>query len=210
MRSQTFGPRILYLGMGGVFSVPALKSLIDGGHNVVALVTPAPPGARTVFRRIRFPASGSVSGANVYELASAHQIPIVEVGVLEDTSALHFLSEARPDLIVAACFSKRLPSSWLQAPRLGCINLHPSMLPLYRGASPLEDQLAAGETTTGISLHFMDGNFDSGDLIAQQALPIPGGATLAELNRQAAEVGAGLLLRVLKDPAHIPHSPPTG
>lgn len=194
--------------MGGVFSVPPLRALIGSGHKPLALVTPPPPGAVSVFRRIHFPLPGSSDkAANVYELASTHMIPIYEIGALEDPRALQLLADSHPDFIIAACFTQRLPAAWLRAPRRGCINLHPSLLPAYRGPTPLEDQLAGGETGTGITLHFMDEGFDTGDIISQVSLPIQGGATLKDLNRQAAEAGAQLLLEILERPDSIPRRP---
>ena len=201
--------RILFLGMQGIFAFRPLNALIENGHRPLALVTPPPPTAVTSFHRLTYPlpADPAARKENVYALAAYNHIPIVEIGRLKDPAALQWLHSMRLDLIVVACFNRLLPGEWLHTPRLGCINLHPSMLPAYRGPTPLEDQLASGETATGITLHFMDESADTGDIIYQQPLLIPAGADLDFLNRQAAEAGSALLLKVLSNPENIPRRP---
>lgn len=195
--------RILFIGMQGKFSLPPFRELIAAGHPPLALVTPPPPGMAHAFRRLHFPPVNKTSN-NLYGLAEENGVPIFEIGRLKSPDVLDWLQALNPDLIVVACFNRLLPKAWLEFPRLGCINLHPSLLPAYRGPTPLEDQLAAGETRTGITLHFMDEGADTGDIIGQEVLPIPAGADLPALERQAAEAGAAMLLKILEKPEDIP------
>ncbi len=214
--------RILFLGMQSPFSLPPFRALLSRGFPPQALIAPAAPGMGPAFRSIRFPAprlSDALeverSTVNLYQLAAAHAVPIYEVGRMKDPAALAFLRDARPDYLVAACFPRLLPSSWLEIPAFGCLNLHPSLLPAYRGPTPLEDQLAAGETETGVTLHFMDETADSGDIVSQVRVPIDRQTTLDTLNRRTAEAGAMLLIEALQGPhplARRPQEPqpPTG
>lgn len=197
--------RILFFGMHGPFSIPPFLALIAHGFPPVGLVTPPPPGFGAAFRRLDYPPPPEESGTNtIYQLAARHAVPIYEIGSLQHRAAAAFRDSIDLDFIIVACFNRMLPKSWLESPRRGCINLHPSLLPAYRGPTPLEDQLANGETQTGITLHFMDEGADTGDIIVQKALPVPPGATLEDLNRLTAEAGARMLLRVLARPDEIP------
>lgn len=198
--------RILFMGMQGQFSFPPFRGLVESGRKPLALVTPPPPGMPSPFRRLDYPLI-TENEENVYRLANEHGIPIFEIRRLNAPDVLDWLYSLQLDLIVVACFNRLLPNSWLDAPRLGCINLHPSLLPAYRGPAPLEEQLANGETTTGITLHFMDESADSGDIIVQQPLPVPAGADLLSLERRTAAVGAALLLKILEKPDDIPRRP---
>lgn len=195
--------RILFLGMQGAFSVPPLRALIQSDNKPVALAAPPPPGMQRPFSILNYPAIPG-NPANIYQLAGENNIPIYEISRLNHPETLDWLHALRLDLVIVACFNRLLPKSWLSAPRLGCINLHPSLLPAFRGPTPLEDQLANGVSTTGITLHFMDEHADTGDIIAQQALPVGPDADLSSLERQAADVGADLLLRILENPENIP------
>jgi methionyl-tRNA formyltransferase len=141
----------------------------------------------------------------ILELASQQAIPTYEVSDLKHSSATALL--AGIDLIVVACFPFILPKGWLDAPRLGCLNLHPSMLPAYRGPQPLFWQLRAGEQNTGITLHFMEQTADTGDIAAQAHVRLPDGISESEVDTLLANKGAALLVELLRDPENIPRSP---
>ncbi len=201
-------PRILYLGMDGVFSLIPLAALLAAGRRVAAVVL---PGAETRW------ASPEVAGADLPLLDSPvrpglaheawkHGIPVLEVQRLTEERAWEAAAALRPDLIVIACFPQILPARWLALPALGCLNLHPSLLPAYRGPAPLFWQLRAGEGVTGVTLHFLDRGIDTGDIVAQAPVVFPPGATQAALESTLAESGARLLLAALDLPV-LPRRP---
>lgn len=208
MKPTTSSLRILFFGMHGAFSIPPFRALIKRGWPPVCLITPPPPGVSTVFRQLHYPApGGNPAQETLYGLAARNRIPIYEISRLQHPDAIALREKSSPDFIIVACFNRLLPKDWLDAPLHGCINLHPSLLPAYRGPAPLEDQLAHGETQTGITLHFMDEGADTGDIIAQESLPIPPNATLQTLNRLTAERSAHMLLKILERPDNIPRWP---
>jgi methionyl-tRNA formyltransferase len=194
--------RILFLGMNGPFSLPPLAALVEHGFGPEAILTPPPPGIVVAFRQVAVPTAGEGGEDNLYRLAARNGIPVYEAGDLKDPRSLR-LPEGL-DYVVAACFPRLLPAAWLAAPRFGCLNLHPSLLPAYRGRFPVEDQLAAGETQTGVTLHRMDATADTGDILLQESFPVPPEATVESLTRFAALRGAGLLLRYLSQPEKYP------
>ncbi len=98
---------------------------------------------------------------------------------------------------MVACFSFVLPPALLQAPRLGCYNLHPSLLPGYRGPAPLFWQRRLGEEQTGVTLHRMTPAVDAGEIVAQVGVPLPDGSSAAQADALTAQVGAGLMLHML-------------
>ncbi len=195
--------RILFLAMNGNFSSPPLCALLENGYRPRGLIIPPPPGMRMGFRRLPYPVGQGQ--ALPLQIAAAHEVPIYEIGDLHHPEALALLEGL--DLIITACFPKILPPRWLAAPRLGAINLHPSLLPAYRGPYPLFWQFRAGEQNTGITLHFMDAAPDTGDILAQQRVPFPDGLTGPEADTLTAEAGASLLLQLIADPENIPRTP---
>ncbi len=202
--------KLLFLGMNGAFAVPSFRMLVTGGLNPSALVIPSPAGMGGQFHRLRYPPAKSQlpqTGLNLLQLAARHEVPIYEVRSLQDEQALELVRTAGTDLLVTACFPRLLPASWLEAPRLGAINLHPSLLPAYRGPQPLFWQFRAGEPATGVTLHFMDAGADTGDIIAQAGVPFPDGIGEMEAERLSGERGAELLLAALQEPEAIPRRP---
>lgn len=202
------------MGMSGIFSLIPFRTLVDGGHTVAGLIlprvradrdgprpiTPAPPPSD-------LPMLSSPVAPNAAYVAAQANIPILEVGSLKDPRAYDALDRLAPDLICVACFPRLLPKRWLDRPRFGGLNLHPSLLPAYRGRFPLVDQLKAGEKHTGVTLHFMDQGADTGDIIAQVAVPFPENVTLAIAERLTAQAGALLLLDALRRLPRLPRRP---
>jgi methionyl-tRNA formyltransferase len=138
---------------------------------------------------IEFPQTPSI-----LTLAAEHGLPVLELESFEDPAFLQRLTEMSPDLITVACFPRRFPRAVLDLPRHGCWNVHPSLLPRHRGPAPLFWAFRDGDTETGVTVHIMDDGIDSGDILLQQAIPIPEGIRGSELERTCAEVGARLLL----------------
>src|SRR5215472_11713473 len=131
---------ILYLGMAGAFSAPPLAALLDAGFDVRAVVLPAlvaggsdipavtrRPAPATVGRRA-LTLLGAATEPNIVEMAVRRDLPVLEVGRLRDPAVVETLAAYKPDAICVACFSRRIPAAVLCLPRLGCLNLHPSLL----------------------------------------------------------------------------------
>lgn len=125
-------------------------------------------------------------------------IPTYQVQQLRSPVVTAWLQDLALDLVCVACFPWRIPPALLALPTYGFLNVHPSLLPAYRGPAPLFWQLRAGLSNGGVTVHWMDATFDTGPLAAQAAIPLPAGATSAELDRLHAHSGAGLLLDVMR------------
>jgi methionyl-tRNA formyltransferase len=193
--------------MRGVFSVAPLARLIESEANVAAVVVPGDLArAADLPRRIEPPPPDSLAlnlipaqaSRTIIDLAWEQQIPIWEVGKLTDRPTLKLLTELRPDLIVVACFSRIFPRSLLRLPKHGCLNLHPSLLPAYRGPLPLFWVFRNGEPRTGVTLHFLDEGIDSGPIISQTAFDLPDGLSELELTQRCAAEGADLLAAAVR------------
>lgn len=181
--------RLIYLGTPP-FAVPALKSLLAAGHEVVAVITqPDRPVGR---RQILTPPPVKLT-------ASEHGITVLQpekIRTAEARASLEPLFQS-VDAAVVAAYGRILPGWMLTGPRLGCINIHSSLLPKYRGAAPINWAIAAGETETGVTIMLMDEGLDTGPILSQRALAIGPTETSAELTARLAEVGAELLLASL-------------
>ncbi len=134
---------------------------------------------------------------NILEMAAAHHIPIFEVARLNDPRTLDALAAFSPDVICVACFSRRLPPALLRIPRLGCLNVHPSLLPSNRGPDPLFWTFHHGDATTGVSIHLTDERLDTGPIVLQETISIPEGMGEAALEAELAAVGGELLARAV-------------
>jgi methionyl-tRNA formyltransferase len=201
--------RTIFFGMNGEFSLIALRALLTRGANVVGVFTfdaAAPADSARQLHPQHFsdlPLLPSSPSPNIIHIAWQHHIPVFSSSSFISPN---FLSQLNPDLIVVACFPKLLPSSWLAIPKLGCLNLHPSLLPAYRGIAPMFWQFYYGETHTGVTLHFMDDGADTGDIVAQREIKFPDGITLRQADRLTAKTGAELLIDAL-DQNPIPRRP---
>jgi methionyl-tRNA formyltransferase len=208
--------RIVFLGMSGPFSWPPLETLLAGGVEVSAVILPAAsPSLDPLPRRVE-PARPALSALpvinpylhpNIIHLAWAQDIPVWEIGSLSDSSTLALLAALKPDLIVVACFPFILPAAVLHLPRYGCLNLHPSLLPAYRGPIPIFWMARQGERQAGVTLHFMNEGVDSGDIVAQTAFDWPEGISGTELEQRCAAEGGALLLEAVRQLAEIGQLP---
>ena len=181
--------RIVYAGTPE-FAVPALQALIDSPHRVVAVYTqPDRPAGRG--RKLR--------PSPVKQLAEAHGLPVEQPASLRDTDARQRLADYRPDLMVVAAYGLILPREVLEIPPLGCVNLHASLLPRWRGAAPIQRAILAGDTETGITLMRMDEGMDTGDMLLRRAIPIGPQESAAELHDRLAALGAEVLSEALPD-----------
>ncbi len=207
-------PRILYLSMGGIIGRVPFQALLRGGHHIVGLLVPHPLADTVPVPAVSRPPPDPALALHpahppptLHQQAAQGQVPLYSVGRLGRPEALSLLDLLAPDLICVACFPYLLPPAWLERPALGGLNLHPSLLPAYRGPHPLFWQFRAGEQQTGVSLHFMDEGADTGDLVAQTVVPFPDGLTGPEADLLTARAGADLLLEALRAPASIPRKP---
>lgn len=193
---------ILFMGMLGEFSLRPLAGLIEAGATVCAVLVPASGATVTAPQPLPPPKPDPgglpvVSGypiRNLVTLAWEHGIPVYEVGSLSHPDLLAF----QPDLIAVSCFPKILPPSLLALPKLGAINLHPSLLPKYRGPEPLFWQFRNGETRAGVTLHFMNERPDAGDILLQAEAPFADGITGSEAERLCALAGSRLMVEGVK------------
>lgn len=180
--------RIVFMGTPD-FAVPSLKALVEAGKTVVGVFTqPDKPKNRGM----------KLQPTPVKEYALTQGVPIYQPVKLRDGEALAIMKELAPDLVVVAAYGKILPVDILELPRLGCINVHSSLLPKYRGAAPINWAILNGEDETGVTIMYMAEGLDTGDMIANQATPISLEENAEELFDRLAEMGAGLLVQVVE------------
>ncbi len=159
-------------------------ALRPGGESPVAGSAPAP--------------AQPLPEPTIVDLARAHGVPVYEVARLRHPQTLAALAALEPDVIAVACFPRRLPPSWLALPRLGALNLHPSLLPDNRGPEPLFWTFRRGDAETGVTVHLMAEALDAGDSLVQRRVPVPDGVSGAELERTCAAVGAECLVKAIR------------
>ncbi len=180
-------PRILFMGTPA-FALPALEMLHGSGYPIAAVVTqPDRPAGR----------EKKETAPPVKQLAQKFGLTVLQPASVKDPSFLEALGEARPDLVVVAAFGQILPKAVLDFPRLGCLNIHPSLLPAYRGAAPIHWSIIRGEKQTGVTIMLMDEGMDSGDILTQEQMPIGKTETYGELHDRLALQGAALLVKTI-------------
>lgn len=209
--------RIGFWGTHGCFSQAVLAALLN--HALLAqVVVPAnAPGTAVTVRQppMMAPAADELLIVNRYlapdilQIAWQHATPAYEVQRLRSAAVEQWLADQALDVVCVACFPWRIPARLLTLPTYGFLNLHPSLLPSYRGPAPLFWQLRDGRSTIGVTAHWMDADFDTGAIAAQQALPLPDGASSADLDRLCAATGADLLRQILQQLAQgiVVHRP---
>lgn len=170
------------------FAVPSLRALVAAGWPLRFVVTaPAKPSGR------RMLLTPSPVAAAAHELGVSVRTP----ATLTDSSFSAEFMELRPELCVVVAYGKLIPASLLAVPRLGFVNVHPSLLPLYRGASPIQSAILDGRAQTGVSIMLLDDQMDHGPVLARETWPIPSGFDAAACTDELARVGADLLVRTL-------------
>lgn len=180
--------RIVFMGTPD-FSVPALESLVSGGHQVIAAVTqPDKPKGR----------GKAVLMTPVKEKALELGIPVYQPVKVREESFITMLEEMKPDAIVVAAFGQILPKRLLDIPKYGCINIHASLLPKYRGAAPIQWAVIDGEKETGITTMMMDVGLDTGDMLEKAVIPIEKDETGGSLHDKLSAAGGPLILSTLK------------
>lgn len=173
------------------FAVPLLEALIASAHEAVAVVTqPDRPRGR----------SGKPQMTPVKEIALAHSIPVLQPERLRKPEAIDEIKQCGAiGAMIVAAYGQIIPPELLSWPKYGCINVHGSILPKYRGAAPIQHALMAGEKQTGVTTMLMDEGLDTGDILLQKALDIGPNESYGELSQRLAWLGAELLIRTLND-----------
>lgn len=170
------------------FAVPCLLRLLEDGHRVSGVMTqPDKPKGR----------SFALTPPPVKELAASRGLPVYQPVKLKDGEALARLKQWAPDVIVVVAYGRILPLEILSLPRLGCINVHASLLPKYRGAGPIQWSVIKGEAVTGVTTMYMDVGLDTGDMILKRETPIGPDETAGELHGRLMALGADCLIETL-------------
>lgn len=179
--------RVIFMGTPD-FSVGILKELVSAGHEVVLAVTqPDKPKGRG--NEVQFPP--------VKEEARFLGIEVFQPKKVREPENIAYLREKHPDIIVVAAFGQILPKEILEMAPFGCVNVHASLLPKYRGASPIQWAVLSGEKESGVTIMRMDEGIDTGDIIAQEAVPLSPEETAGTLFEKLAALGARLLCETL-------------
>ena len=180
-------PKIVFMGTSE-FAVPSLEILIGHNYPIVGVVTqPDRPKGRG-----RVPASPPIK-----VIVEKYQIPVAQPERLKNQEFLDYFRNLSPDLVAVSAFGQLLPGEIIRAPRMGCINVHPSLLPKYRGAAPINWALIRGEVKTGVTIMLMDEGMDTGDILTQEDTMIEPTETFGKLNDRLADMGARLLLKTI-------------
>lgn len=184
---MTDSPRLVFAGTPD-FAVPALEALVAAGHAPVAVYTqPDRPAGRG-----RKPRPSPVKAS-----AQHFQLPVLQPESLRTAEAQETLKALRSDLMIVIAYGLILPQAVLDSPRLGCINLHASVLPRWRGAAPIQRAILAGDAETGVCLMQMEAGLDTGPVLARALTPIHQADTGGTVHDRLAEIGAGLLVQQL-------------
>ncbi len=181
--------RIVFAGTPD-FAAPHLKALLTSPHQVVAVYTqPDRPAGR----------GKKLHASPVKQLAESSKVPVRQPASLRSDTGVAQLSALKPDVLVVVAYGLILPQAILDVPRLGCLNVHGSLLPRWRGAAPVARAVEAGDEQSGVTIMRMDAGLDTGDMLASAQCPINITTTSASLHDDLAKVGAPLLLEVLND-----------
>ncbi len=170
------------------FAATALAALLESRHNIIAVYTqPDRPAGR----------GRKLTASPVKELALQHGIEVYQPESLKDPAEQEKLAALKPDLMVVAAYGLLLPEAVLNTPRLGCLNIHASLLPRWRGAAPIQRAILAGDSETGITIMQMDVGLDTGDMLYKLVTPITADDTAQTLHDRLAELGAKAIVEAL-------------
>lgn len=180
--------RVVFMGTPD-FAVPCLARLIADGHEIPGVFTqPDRPKGR----------GHKLAPPPVKELAQAHHIPVYQPEKLRDGTALEILKNLRPELVVVVAYGRILPRELLEVPPYGCVNVHGSLLPKYRGAAPIQWSVINGDALAGVTTMYMAEGLDCGDIILRESTPVGENETAGELYERLAPMGAALLSETVK------------
>lgn len=179
--------KIVFMGTPE-FAVPSLEALLREGYSVTGVVTQPdrPQGRKKV-----------LTPTPVKEAALKHGLPVLQPQRMRSAEAISQIQELQPDLIVTAAYGQILPKEVLDVPKLGCLNVHGSLLPKYRGGAPIQRSIINGEKETGVTLMYMAEGLDTGDMIAKVVVPIEDEDTSGTMFEKLSIAGAKLLIEQL-------------
>jgi methionyl-tRNA formyltransferase len=172
------------------FAVPALQALLASPHKICAVYTqPDRPAGR----------GRQLTPSPVKQLALSHHLPVHQPTTLRDAQEQQQLQTLQADVMIVIAYGLLLPAAVLSAPRYGCLNIHASLLPRWRGAAPIQRAILAGDTETGITIMQMDAGLDTGAILHQVSCPLTPTDTSATLHQRLAELGVSALLNTLTE-----------
>ena len=180
--------KIVFMGTPE-FSVPALEALIYEEDVIAVYTQPDRPSGR----------GQKPTAPPIKVLAEKHKIPCYQPTRLKDTYEIQKLKSLAPDLIIVVAYGLFLPAEILNIPKHRCINIHPSLLPKYRGAAPMQWALIHGDAQTGVSIVYVTPKMDAGDILMQRTLSIREEDTLETLHDQLSKLGAKLLIKTVHE-----------
>lgn len=186
MKSKKIKLRVVFMGTSDL-SEAVLGALIENEYNLVGVFTK--PDQKIGRKQ-------EITEPLVKKMALEHKIPVFQP-LKFNIETVEELKKLKPDLVIVAAYGKIIPKSALEIPGFGCINVHVSLLPKYRGPSPIQNALLAGEKETGVTIMLMDQGVDTGDILAQEISPIKPNDNTEMLMGKLAELGAKLLLKTL-------------
>lgn len=172
------------------FSVSALKSLHDAGHNILAVYSQPPRPSGRGHKVIKSP---------VHILAELLNIPVFTPASLRTPEAQQQFENLHTDVAVVVAYGLILPKAILDSPKYGCINIHASLLPRWRGAAPIQRAILAGDKDTGITTMQMDEGLDTGEMLLQEIIPITTSSTASQIHDRLSQIGAHLIVKTLYD-----------
>ena len=180
--------KVLFMGTPD-FAIPCLKSLIKSEHDVCGVFTqPDKPKGR----------GHKVSSPPIKELAIQNEIEVFQPKSLKDDETFSIIKKLNPEIIIVVAYGKILPKNIIDYPKYGCINLHASLLPKYRGAAPIQWCVINGEKRTGVTTMYMDVGLDTGDMLLKSETVISDDETSGELHDKLSLIGAELLIETLE------------
>ncbi len=170
------------------FAIPVLRKLVEAVEVIGVITQPDRPAGR----------GKSISPPPIKTLAESYHLPVIQPERLKEPEARAQIEKWAPDLIVVAAFGQILRSWVLDLPKYGCINVHGSLLPRWRGASPIQAAIIHGDVTTGITIMKMDPGIDTGDILSQESEQILPEDTTTTLSRRLSELGSELLIKTVE------------
>jgi methionyl-tRNA formyltransferase len=181
--------RVVFCGTGDI-GVPTLRALLDSSrHDVAGVITqPDKPAGRDL----------KPHASAIKLLAIEREISVHQPSKIRSPESMEALNSMRPDIMVVVAYGQILPVSVLQIPKFGCLNLHASLLPRYRGAAPIQAAILSGDQETGMTVMYMDEGLDTGDILLMVRTPIGLSDTAGELHDRLAEIGAPALMEALE------------
>jgi methionyl-tRNA formyltransferase len=186
--------KIIFMGTPN-FAVPALQKIIDDKNfEIVAIYTKEPQIAGRGHK---------LQNSHIHNLALQNNFPVFTPKTLKSPETQKEFVDLKADIAVVVAYGLLLPKEILQAPKFGCINIHPSLLPKWRGAAPIQRTIMNGDLETGVDIILMDEGLDSGDILAEEKISLDNEINYQELAEKLSQIGANLLVKTLKNISQI-------